>query len=129
MDNSYKDVTDTAIFVKFKTLTLMTASWPGQPLLGPLPGNVALAVNPKSEYVKVKKEREIYILLKEKAELVEGKIVGALAGKDLVGMEYGGMFDDLSGVKEHKVIPWKDVTEEEGTGNCSYRSRLWFRGL
>jgi len=59
---------------------------------------------------------EIYILLKEKANLVEGEIIGAMAGKDLEGMKYEGMFDKFSGVKEHKVISWKEVTEEEGTG-------------
>ena len=81
-----------------------------------LPGNVALAVNPELEYVKVKKEESIYILLEKKARLVEGEIIGAMAGKDLEGLEYEGMFDELSGVKEHKVILWKDVTEEDGTG-------------
>jgi len=81
-----------------------------------LPGNVALAVNPDLEYVKVKKGELIYILLEKKASLIEGKIIGAMGGKDLEGLEYEGLFDDLSGIKEHKIILWKDVTEEDGTG-------------
>ena len=41
-----------------------------------------------------------------------------LPGESLVGWEYDGPFDELaaqSGVT-HRVIPWKEVSEEEGTG-------------
>ncbi|MBU3942549.1 class I tRNA ligase family protein, partial [Patescibacteria group bacterium] len=117
LTEEYKELTHKSVYIKLpvkgESNTFFLA-WTTTPWT--LPGNVALAVNPKSEYVKIKQGGEIYILLKEKAELVEGKIVGVLAGKDLVGMEYEGMFNKLSGVKEYKVIPWKDVTEEEGTG-------------
>jgi isoleucyl-tRNA synthetase len=89
-----------------------------------LPGNVALAVNPELEYAKIKdKNNEIFILLKDKAELIsEGEILRTFKGKDLEEKKYQGMFDEIEGVKnalgdyKHKVILWKDVTEEEGTG-------------
>ena len=78
-----------------------------------LPGNVALAVHPDLEYAKVKSKNIIYILLKDKAGLIDdGKIIETFKGKKLQGLEYQGLFDH----DEHKVILWKDVTEEEGTG-------------
>jgi isoleucyl-tRNA synthetase len=78
-----------------------------------LPGNVALAVHPNLEYAKVKTKEASYILLKEKADLIEnGKIVEVFKGKKLNNLKYDGLFDN----KEHKVILWKEVTEEEGTG-------------
>ncbi len=117
LNEEYKELTHKSIYFKLPVkgedntyfLVWTTTPWT-------LPGNVALAVNPKFKYVKVKKGKETYILLKEKADLVDGEIVRAMAGKDLEGMKYDGMFDDWSKVKEHKVILWKDVTEEEGTG-------------
>lgn len=78
-----------------------------------LPGNVALAVHPDLEYAKVKSKNIIYILLKEKADLIEnGQVIETFKGKKLDGLRYEGLFDS----NEHKVILWKDVTEEEGTG-------------
>ncbi len=82
-----------------------------------LPGNIALAVHPDLEYVKIKNKDSIYVLLKEKADLIkDGKIIGTFKGKKLQGLGYDGLFDDLNDIKEHKVILWKDVTLEEGTG-------------
>ncbi len=89
-----------------------------------LPGNVALAVNPDLEYAKVQSpDGKTYILVKDKIALVEGgKILEALPGKKLEGLQYEGIFDNLSAVREtlsgnkHEVILWKDVTAEEGTG-------------
>jgi len=117
LNEEYKELTHRSIYFKLPVkgedntyfLVWTTTPWT-------LLGNVALAVNPKLEYVKVKKGREIYILLKEKKDLIEGEVVGVMAGKDLKGMKYEGMFDNWSKIKEHKVILWKDVTEEEGTG-------------
>ncbi len=82
-----------------------------------LPGNVALAVHPGLEYAKVKNKESIYILLKDKADLIEnGQIIETFKGKKLDGLRYEGLFNDLDDLKEYKVILWKDVTEEEGTG-------------
>jgi len=81
-----------------------------------LPGNTALAVHSELEYVKIKKDKSIYILLKEKADIINGEIIEKFKGKKLEGLKYEGLFDDLSGLKDHKVILWKDITEEEGTG-------------
>ena len=38
-------------------------------------------------------------------------------GEELVGLEYVGPYDDLpAAVKEHRVIPWDEVSLTEGTG-------------
>ena len=78
-----------------------------------LPANVAAAVKPDAEYVK----------------LADGSWVGREAypdeegtdsarGEELVGLEYEGPFDHLPAVEgiQHRVIPWDDVTMDEGTG-------------
>ncbi len=54
----------------------------------------------------------------------DNEVVGKLKGSDLVGWEYAGPFDELPIVREafaeadyvHRVVPWKDVGEDEGTG-------------
>ncbi|MDP8923290.1 MAG: class I tRNA ligase family protein, partial [Chloroflexota bacterium] len=44
--------------------------------------------------------------------------VARLRGSDLVGLRYGGPFDELAAQRgvEHRVIAWESVGEEEGTG-------------
>ena len=44
--------------------------------------------------------------------------VRVVQGSELVGLEYEGPFDDLPGAAdvEHRVIPWDEVSLEEGTG-------------
>jgi isoleucyl-tRNA synthetase len=78
-----------------------------------LPANVAAAVKPDAEYIR----------------LADGSWVGRDAypdeeatatarGEELVGLEYEGPFDHLPAVEGvvHRVIPWDDVTMDEGTG-------------
>jgi len=117
LTEEYKEITHQSIYfqlpVKGKKNTYFLI-WTTTPWT--LPGNVALAVHPKLIYVKIKKNNSTYIILKGKAGIVDGDITEEFPGKKLEGLKYKGMFDDLSGVKEHKIILWKDVTEEEGTG-------------
>ena len=125
LTEEYKEIVHKSIFVKLpvinkeKTFFLVWTTTPWT-----LPANVALAVNPKLIYAEVKnKQGDVFICLKEKASLIpEGKIIKEFPGKELEGLEYQGMFDDLQAVKnsikknDHKVVLWKEVTEEEGTG-------------
>ncbi len=125
LTEEYKELIHQSIFFKLpvqgekKTYFLVWTTTPWT-----LPGNVALAVQPTLDYVKVKDSKgDIYILLKGKSELVEGgKIIETFKGKKLEGLKYEGLFDDLPAVKKalakykHKVILWKEVSEEEGTG-------------
>lgn len=125
LTEEYKEITHKSVFVKLPVIgekNTYFLVWTTTPWT--LPANVALAVNPDLEYVETKnKDNEIFVLLKEKANLIEnGQVVKTFSGKKLKGREYQGMFDELKGVKDtlgdykHKVILWKDVTEEEGTG-------------
>ena len=137
----YKDVVDTAVFVKFhlegdkdnpRILSWTTTPWT-------LPGNVALAVGTDIDYVKVKvnkasdkahaKEGEVLIVaeaLMKKALRNESTVVQKLKGKDLVGLRYKPLFpgavdasaSGLSGVpkKAFQVVAADFVTTEDGTG-------------
>ena len=65
MDNSYKDIADISVYVKFELenepntflLTWTTTPWT-------LPGNTAIAVNKDLEYAKIKIGNEFFILAK-----------------------------------------------------------------
>lgn len=124
MDNSYQDVTDPSVFVKFKLkdspaylLAWTTTPWT-------LPANTAVAVNPDLEYAEVKVGQETFILAAElinkvltdeKHNVVEHTILQRYKGKELVGKSYEPLFKDR-GTKAHKVWPADYVTTEEGTG-------------
>lgn len=125
LTEEYKEITHKAIFVKLPVLgqkNLFFLVWTTTPWT--LPANVALAVHPDLEYANIKdKEGNIFVLLKEKSELIpDGKVIETFKGKKLDGMKYKGMFDELPEVKEiiknyeHAVILWDEVSAEEGTG-------------
>ncbi|MDD5750844.1 MAG: isoleucine--tRNA ligase [Candidatus Pacebacteria bacterium] len=125
LQEEYKEIKHKSIYFKLpvvgepKTYFLVWTTTPWT-----LPGNVALAVHPDLEYAKAQSpDGNIYILVKDKVALIEGgKVLETLPGKDLEGLKYEGLFDDMEGVKkalgdyEHKVVLWKDVTSDEGTG-------------
>lgn len=123
MDNTYKDVTEEAVTVKFalkdqpKTFFL---AWTTTPWT--LPGNVALAVGADIEYVKASVGDTTYILAKERAATVlkdtTHVVVGTVKGSDLVGKAYDPLFDvsALASEKSYKVQAADFVTTEDGTG-------------
>ena len=121
LTEEYKEITHKSVFVKLEILKREKSfflAWTTTPWT--LPANVALAVHPDLTYVEVKnKENETFILLKSKAFFIkEGEIVKEFLGKELENLKYKGMFDELPAVKKknHQIILWKEVTEEEGTG-------------
>ena len=74
-----------------------------------LPANVAAAVKPDAEYGL----RDGHWLLAEE----KGEYDQVARGEDLVGLEYEGPYDAMpAAVKEHRIIPWDDVSLTEGTG-------------
>ncbi|MCL5018541.1 MAG: isoleucine--tRNA ligase [Candidatus Pacearchaeota archaeon] len=118
----YQDVTEESVYIAFKVrgknneyiLAWTTTPWT-------LPGNVALAVNPEIDYVKIKLEDgDSLILGKAKTNLIKGnyKIEKEIKGKDLVGIEYEPLYKirELENGKAYKIIPADFVTTEEGTG-------------
>ncbi|MDO8524491.1 MAG: isoleucine--tRNA ligase [bacterium] len=125
LTEEYKEITHKAIYFKLPVVgenETYFLAWTTTPWT--LPANVFLSVNPHFIYAKVadQKTGEIYILLKDKAHLIEnGQIIETFEGKALENREYTGLFDNLPAVAKvpelhHKVVLWKDVTADEGTG-------------
>ncbi len=124
--DGYKDIKDLSVVAKFELVdepgTFLLA-WTTTPWT--LPGNVALAVNPELEYIKVKKDNEILILSKSEQDKKshDVEVVGTLKGKDLVGKAYKPLFDYYSSDEKlaNRENGWKVyaadfVLAEEGTG-------------
>ncbi len=78
-----------------------------------LPANVAAAVHPDEEYGL--RENGEWVMA---ARYPDERFARVVRGEELVGLRYGGPFDTLApgaGV-EHRVIPWDEVSVDEGTG-------------
>jgi isoleucyl-tRNA synthetase len=115
----YKDVKDTAVFVKFKVknenkylLAWTTTPWT-------LPGNAALAINKAYEYVEVVNKGENLILAKALLGTLEGEyeIVREFKGDELIGVEYEQMFPFAKVDKKAFYVVHADyVTITDGTG-------------
>jgi isoleucyl-tRNA synthetase len=87
-----------------------------------------IAVGPELTYVKVRQKDDgwTYYLAKGAIKNTlkgEYEVLGELQGSEMLGWEYQGPFDDLPAVQQalatgynHRVIPWKEVGEAEGTG-------------
>ncbi|MBQ0017542.1 MAG: isoleucine--tRNA ligase [Clostridiales bacterium] len=121
MAGSYHEVVHTALFIKlpvkdkdFKMVAWTTTPWT-------LSANVALAVNPELDYVKVKAKGsdEILVMGKDSVERVLKKdyeILETFKGSELVGLTYETCFPEL--VEQnfvHKIVPWEDVDNTEGS--------------
>jgi len=117
----YRELTHISVYVKFRLknrenenlLVWTTTPWT-------LTANTAAAVHPDKEYLRIRFRNEVYYVIKNRESIFgnDYNIESSISGKDMVGWEYFGPFDELpvqNGVV-HKVIPWDEVTEEEGTG-------------
>ncbi len=124
MDNSYENVTDPSVYVKFKLsdqdaylLAWTTTPWT-------LPANTAVAVNQAITYAEVIVDGQNFILAKdliekvltdEKHNVVSHTIKRSFKGDELIGMTYEPLFENR-GKNAHKVWSAPYVTTEEGTG-------------
>ncbi|MBI4058692.1 isoleucine--tRNA ligase [Candidatus Microgenomates bacterium] len=136
LTEGYKELTHTAVTVKYPIvgrnneylLVWTTTPWT-------LPANVAIAVNPKLIYSRVKVGNDIYYLARSRIIPVLGlpaqagpniEVLEELAGERLVNVTYQSPFDNLPAVQKvklenprsfHRVVGGEElVTEEEGTG-------------
>ena len=136
MTEGYRDREDPGLTIK-----LPLVDRPGESLLvwtttpWTLTSNVAAAVGPNLRYVQVRQGEAIYWLargtLKSALDVAAHgpfEVLGELTGSELVGWRYEGPFDELPAVRrafaatddrpayEHRVVPWSEVGEAEGTG-------------
>ncbi len=108
---SYVDRADPSLFVRLPLRDRKGESlviWTTTPWT--LPANVAAAVNPEAEYGLRSNGEWVAV-----ARYPDEKFMERLRGSELVGWTYEGPFDDLVGA-QHRVIPWDEVSLEEGTG-------------
>jgi isoleucyl-tRNA synthetase len=118
----YKDVEDPSVYVKFPVTGEPNTSllvWTTTPWT--LPGNVAVAVNPKVTYARVEHEGETLILAEPLIEKVLGE--GASAGETLTGeqlteLTYDGPIFELTDRQPapSPIITGDFVTTDDGTG-------------
>lgn len=123
MDNSYKEVKDNSIYVKFKLKNKLNeyfVAWTTTPWT--LIGNVALAVDPNANYLKVQIDDDLlWIAEKLKETLFKDaniKNVESKKGSELVNLEYEPLYNYMphDGKKAHYVGPGDFVSMEDGTG-------------
>ena len=110
----YQDRADPSLFVRLLLLDRPRESlviWTTTPWT--LPANVAAAVKPDAEYGRRESGEWVAVALYPDDAFVERK-----HGEELVGWRYTGPFDELGpgGSVEHRVIPWDEVTLDQGTG-------------
>ncbi len=127
----YKDVKDLSVTAKFKLVGqdgVFVLAWTTTPWT--LPGNVALAINPELDYVKIALNGEYLILAKDRLSVIDGEysIQEEFKGDKLIGLEYEPLYDFLrnqigaldaykeSAEKAFKIYPADFVTAVDGTG-------------
>jgi isoleucyl-tRNA synthetase len=141
----YQDVKDLSLYVKFKlsdesflrvlgknpqtaqkTSAAYLLAWTTTPWT--LPGNIALAVGEKIEYVKIKVGEEIFILAESRLTIIKEayELIEKIKGSDLVGLSYEPLYPFAREValesekakfdKAFKVYAADFVTTEDGTG-------------
>jgi isoleucyl-tRNA synthetase len=110
-EENYKELEHPSLYVRFPLMEREGEAlivWTTTPWT--LPANVAAAVKPDADYAL----REGGWRLAEEG----GEYDRVVKGKELVGLEYEGPFDDLPAQENvvHRVIPWREVVLDEGTG-------------
>lgn len=120
-DEGYADLVHPSVYVKAKIkgreneylLIWTTTEWT-------LSSNVVAAVNPEVNYAQVKKGNSVYYLSEATLSKLGGDhfVLSTLQGKDLLGWEYESLYPDFEVQKGlvHKVVPWSEVGEQDGTG-------------
>ncbi len=116
----YEDVKDPSVYVKMKIkgeentyfLVWTTTPWT-------LISNVALAVHPDVDYVKVEQKGEKLILAESRVHVLDGEysVTEKYKGSKLVGKEYERLFNYHQAIeKGWHVVEADFVTTEDGSG-------------
>jgi isoleucyl-tRNA synthetase len=128
MDNSYQDVTDPSVYVKFKLVdeNRSLLAWTTTPWT--LPSNTAIAVNKALDYSEVIVGGEHLVLATalldkaltdEKHNVLDYEVVATFKGSELVGKSYEPLFDTYADLAENdgfKVWHADFVHANDGTG-------------
>lgn len=130
MDNSYRDVTEESVFVKFKMTPRQrivndltddrtyALAWTTTPWT--LPGHTALYVGADIKYVMIEQNGERYILAKDRLSIIEGEyeIVSEFPARALAGLEYQPPYPEVIPNNGNAFKFYIDdfVTVEDGTG-------------
>jgi isoleucyl-tRNA synthetase len=129
LTEDYKELTHDALYVAYpikKREGEHLVIWTTTPWT--LVANVAVAADPKVEYVLAKspKTNDKYYLLEGVAKRLGLKVIRRLKGKELIGFRYQSPFDHLARVKQaldgyqHRVVASDErilpIATDEGTG-------------
>jgi isoleucyl-tRNA synthetase len=124
MDNSYQDVTDPSVYVKFKLTNQdkYLLAWTTTPWT--LNANTAIAVNKDVVYAEAKVNDNILliaeklldtVLTDEKHTVLDYEVLRTFKGEELIGLSYEPLFVNR-GKNAHKIWHADFVTDESGTG-------------
>lgn len=118
---NYREVDDPSLTVAFTLVDdpeTAFAAWTTTPWT--LPSNLALAVNPELDYVKIRTGGRQYIVAEArlKENFKEYDILETMKGKSLAGKRYQPLFNYFTEGSENafKVLTDEFVSIEEGTG-------------
>ena len=122
---NYRDVDDPSLTVTFPLTSdpnTVLLAWTTTPWT--LPSNLAVAVGPNIDYVKVKKGDTFYLLAKDRLSSYfkdpkEVEIVETMKGKSLVGKHYEPLFPYFAEKRQKnafQVLIDDFVSTEDGTG-------------
>lgn len=125
MDNTYKEIEDPAITVKFKITSegdfkgTYILAWTTTPWT--IPSNRALVVDPSETYVLFEQNDQKYIVAKKRLEYVadaEFAELNSFPGSELIGLEYDSPYKFYeTNEPDFKVYAYEGmVNMEEGTG-------------
>ena len=118
----YSEVTHTSLYVRLPLVGRANESllvWTTTPWT--LTSNVAAAVHPDLVYARAVKDGQSVYLAEPLVKKVLGdgwEVEQYLRGAEMLEWHYQGPFDELPAARgvEHRVIPWTEVSQEEGTG-------------
>lgn len=124
-NQGYVEVTDPAITIRFRDAEnphLFYLAWTTTPWT--LPSNMALAVGPDIQYVRVKDGENEYILAEARLSAYYSdpesyEVLEQLTGADLVGARYQPLFPYFASLADDgafRILPAHYVTTEDGTG-------------
>ncbi|MCL2737241.1 MAG: isoleucine--tRNA ligase [Alphaproteobacteria bacterium] len=119
--SDYREVVDDAITVWFELASgRRILAWTTTPWT--LPGNSALAVNPKLTYAVMKDEDgHEYIIAESRLAAYKKQFTKAakaceIKGAELVGLSYKPLFDYYNDEKLYRVVAGDFVSDDSGTG-------------